>query len=478
MSQFLPDVRTYAGVPPVGAFASILGTPIVINTVTNTPYYLAPGDIVTPLGGGGGAGTVTSVAATVPSLLSVSGSPITGAGTLAFTYSGTPLPIANGGTGAAAPALVPGTNITITGSWPNQTISAAGGGLTNWTEALKTATPYTTTTAAVSFMVFNATATNIVAAIVPKGLGGVQAAVADGTAAGGNIRGGNSVDWQTVRTTAAQVCGGAQGVLGGGINNTVGGTTNVLLGGNGNTAGGATSVSMVGGTTNTGTADNCVVVGGLNNNNSGVVSAIGGGNSNTITQRGSAIAGGETNQISIQNGAIPGGKGNIVDGIYSFAMGNTARTRGLWAVDAWCSGNTQFASKVQALRMRLLEQTTTATPKVLTADQSGTPSNTNQYGLNPSMVCCVIGKITGRTAAGVTSAWTFTAAIKQQTNNAGTALVGVPTVVLVGQDAGATTWGTPTITADVTNGAMAITVTGAAATINWVATIDAAENTF
>lgn len=44
------------------------------------------------------AGTVTSVAASVPSLLSIAGSPITTNGTLAFTYSGTALPIANGGT--------------------------------------------------------------------------------------------------------------------------------------------------------------------------------------------------------------------------------------------------------------------------------------------------------------------------------------------------------------------------------------------
>jgi hypothetical protein len=39
---------------------------------------------------------------TVPSLLSVSGSPITSTGTLALTYSGTALPVANGGTGLTA----------------------------------------------------------------------------------------------------------------------------------------------------------------------------------------------------------------------------------------------------------------------------------------------------------------------------------------------------------------------------------------
>jgi len=62
-------------------------------------------------------GTVTSVAASVPSFLSISGSPITSSGTLAITYSGTALPVANGGTGqttasAAFNALSP---ITSTG---------------------------------------------------------------------------------------------------------------------------------------------------------------------------------------------------------------------------------------------------------------------------------------------------------------------------------------------------------------------------
>lgn len=57
-------------------------------------------DVTVTVAGGGGSGTVTSVAATVPSFLSVSGSPITTSGTLAITLSGTALPIANGGTGA------------------------------------------------------------------------------------------------------------------------------------------------------------------------------------------------------------------------------------------------------------------------------------------------------------------------------------------------------------------------------------------
>lgn len=38
------------------------------------------------------------------------------------------LDVANGGTGTTTPALVAGTNVTITGTWPNQTINSSGGG--------------------------------------------------------------------------------------------------------------------------------------------------------------------------------------------------------------------------------------------------------------------------------------------------------------------------------------------------------------
>lgn len=47
-------------------------------------------------------GSVTSVGLTAPSFLNVSGSPVTTSGTLALSYSGTPLPVANGGTGVTA----------------------------------------------------------------------------------------------------------------------------------------------------------------------------------------------------------------------------------------------------------------------------------------------------------------------------------------------------------------------------------------
>jgi len=77
-------------------------------------------------GGGSGSGTVTSIDVVGGTTgLTTSGGPVTTAGVI--TLSGT-LGIANGGTGTATPGLVAGTNVTITGTWPNQTINSSGGG--------------------------------------------------------------------------------------------------------------------------------------------------------------------------------------------------------------------------------------------------------------------------------------------------------------------------------------------------------------
>ena len=90
-----PDGSTLsANAIVVGAIASVMydGTSFQLLSVKNAA------------GGGGGGGSVSSVAMSVPAFLSVAGSPITTSGTLAVTYSGTPLPIANGGTGATTAA--------------------------------------------------------------------------------------------------------------------------------------------------------------------------------------------------------------------------------------------------------------------------------------------------------------------------------------------------------------------------------------
>ena len=96
------------GTPSAGVATNLTGLPLTTGVTGNLPvtnlnggtsasastFWRGDGSWAAPAG----AGTVTSVAATVPSIFSISGSPITSSGTLAMTYSGTALPVANGGT--------------------------------------------------------------------------------------------------------------------------------------------------------------------------------------------------------------------------------------------------------------------------------------------------------------------------------------------------------------------------------------------
>ena len=67
---------------------------------TNSGKYLTTDGTNTSWAPVSGSGTVTSVALSAPSIFTVTGSPITTSGTLAISYSGTALPVANGGSGA------------------------------------------------------------------------------------------------------------------------------------------------------------------------------------------------------------------------------------------------------------------------------------------------------------------------------------------------------------------------------------------
>ena len=91
----------------------------------------------------------------------------------------------------------------------------------NWDQAIYTASPNNTIN--VAQFAAKGSGTNIGIALTPKGTGYISAQVPDGAAAGGNARGGYSVDLQRLRSTAAQVASGAAACIPSGQNNTASG---------------------------------------------------------------------------------------------------------------------------------------------------------------------------------------------------------------------------------------------------------------
>jgi hypothetical protein len=92
---------TTASAVPVNT--NLVAGELALNTLDEKLYFKnSAGTVKLLASNAASSGTVSSVAASVPAFLSIAGSPITTSGTLAITYSGTALPVANGGTGLTA----------------------------------------------------------------------------------------------------------------------------------------------------------------------------------------------------------------------------------------------------------------------------------------------------------------------------------------------------------------------------------------
>lgn len=172
----------------------------------------------------------------------------------------------------------------------------------------------------------------------------------DGTVAGGNTRGANSVDLQMSRTNVNQVAlannsfigGGANnsvnigyganegGVIVGGTSNTVGANFGFIGGGSGNYLGGSDNFQViVGGASNSISQSGGSFIGGgtansINTSQGTGYCVISGGRSNSITSTSaySTISGGQSNTASTGSHAtVVGGSTNTSSGVYSVSGG-------------------------------------------------------------------------------------------------------------------------------------------------------------
>ena len=272
----------------------------------------------------------------------------------------------------------------------------------------------------------------------------------------------------------------------------------VVVGGGNNTANG--SYSFVGGGGDAGTAANrnlasgawSAVVGGRNNTASGNGSFVGGGgyydglgatnNGNSATGDVSVVGGGILNQAPGFASTITGGQGNYGNGSFSTILGNYGSSRGINGAIVLSASVSPLATYVagnsQSALLVLSRQTTDATATVLTSNTlvaSGTnqvilPNNAAYY-FKGSLIANVTGAADG-------AAWSFEGAIMRGSGVGTTVLIGTPTINRIGTTSGASLWSF-TLTADTTNGGLAVTVTGlASTTIRWVCKVETTEVTF
>lgn len=267
--------------------------------------------------------------------------------------------------------------------------------------------------------------TNVTAVVGgPKGTGAIQAQVNDAAATGGNARGTNAVDWQTTRTSAAHVASG--------VNTTIGG--------------------------------------GAGNVSSGAYATVAGGLFCTAAGSRATVSGGESNTVSGTFGWVPGG--------------SSATERGCYGRGAWGSGPFATSGDAQSGEFVIRRITTDATATRLTADGAAqsTTNTVNLPNTGTHMVrLLVTAQQTGGAAgtAGDCAGWELTALIKRGANAAATVLVGSSgaSVAPAYSDTAPAAWRIG-LTADATNGGLAVTVTGEAnKTIRWVARVMSVETT-
>jgi len=201
----------------------------------------------------------------------------------------------------------------------------------------------------------------------------------------------------------------------------------------------------------------------------------------------SSTAIGNTNKATSGYNTAVGGYQNISSGNWSTTLGGRSCTAAFdYSIALGYVGTPNVVGKmayghasgaVAGLGWGILSlyaATTDATATVLTSSSSPTPGLTNQLILPNNSAYSFTGTVVARQKAAngtASAAWKVEGLIRREAN-AGTTTLVASTVTAISNVPG---W-TLALSADTTNGGLAITATGAAATnIRWISTIDTSE---
>jgi hypothetical protein len=295
----------------------------------------------------------------------------------------------------------------------------------------------------------------------------------------GTSAGSRATGWITLNQSPAGAINN-QALISGGTNNQASGI-NAFVGGGSFCAATGSQSFVSGGSSNTASGANSFVTGN-GNTASGSNSFVGGGSTGSASGNQSFVLGGSSSSASGVFSAAIGGSTNIANADVATVIG------GYYGTARSIIGNTVFpanglpiasvAGVTQSGLLLLGVATTDATATRLRCNTSAA-TTTNQVILPNNSAYVFQGTcIANVTGGSTTSGWKYEGVIKRGANAASTTLVAAVTPTVIAQDVAAATW-VLAITADTTNGGIAVTVTGAAATtIRWVSRIETTEVTF
>jgi hypothetical protein len=293
----------------------------------------------------------------------------------------------------------------------------------------------TTSTQANVAIVNNHSETNSALVLTPKGTGAfIVGPKPDGTSTGGNSRGANSICIQRDRGASTQVASG---------------TNSVAIGRRATASGNDGGSVAIGDTVS---ANNTVAIGRSITANQNYSVAI--GYVHTISAQRGVIVGGTDVTVSGERGVCIGGSFNTVSGFGAIGIQSDASLRRQYA-------NPTFSCVYWG------GQTTSDTPTVLNLDATAT----NRFTIAANTALAVDILLVAR-RSDTQDKWLvarrFLGIRRDGSNN--TSLIGSVQTLGVDQSAGSPTW-TFALTADDTNEALQLEVTGAASeTVQWRAT--------
>ena len=254
--------------------------------------------------------------------------------------------------------LATGTANSTTFLRGDQTWQTITGGVAGFTGSQNTASPNNTVNA--SRLLVDAVSTNADAVIQPKGSGAVLAQLPDSATTGGNKRGANAVDLQTVRSAAGRVASGA---------------ASVVVGGQGNAAGSAQSVT----------------VGGLNNQNFGSWAGIVAGQNNSCNTNYQFIGSGLNNSASYQAeySVVVSGWSNQIGSVnstsYGFVGTGVSNTANQWYATV-LNGQQNTANGQYATIINGNQNSANDNVTIVAGSNNGAYASPSEYGM-------IVGKL-------------------------------------------------------------------------------------